>query len=281
MTLSETEAPAAAVSAVTGRDRKRVPNAVWVWAIRVGFVAVVLISWQETASHNLLNPAFTGSPSGIYSSFINLFSTSIVTTDLRVTLVETLVGFALSIIIGLAGAYILNASATLEKAFRPIISGANAVPRIALVPLFIIWFGLGPNSKIANIVSFVSFTVLINSLEALKSADRDFWLLSKTLGFSEHQRVWKFVVPGAVPVFGATFELALIYSFLGAITGEILGGINGLGVQLETAANQVETDKFFAILVLIVIMTLFFVQLLHFIRIKLMTWHAIEMRGQH
>lgn len=280
MAVSETEAPAPAAGTMTGRGRRRVPNAVWVWVIRVVFVAAVLISWQETASHSLLNPVFTGSPSGIYSAFIDLFKTSIVTTDLKTTLEETLIGFVLSIIIGLTAAYILNSSSTLEKAFRPIISGANAVPRIALVPLFIIWFGLGPNSKIANVVSFVSFTVLVNSLEALKSADRDFWLLSKTLGFSEHQRVWKFVVPGAVPVFGATFELALIYSFLGAITGEILGGINGLGVQLETAANQVETDKFFAILLLIVIMTLVFVQLLHFIRIRLMTWHAIEMRGQ-
>lgn len=280
MAVSETDVPAPAAGTITGRDRRRVPNAVWVWVIRVVFVAAVLISWQETASHSLLNPAFTGSPSGIYSAFIDLFKTSIVTTDLKTTLEETLVGFVLSIIIGLTAAYILNSSSTLEKAFRPIISGANAVPRIALVPLFIIWFGLGPNSKIANVVSFVSFTVLVNSLEALKSADRDFWLLSKTLGFSERQRIWKFVVPGAVPVFGATFELALIYSFLGAITGEILGGINGLGVQLETAANQVETNKFFAILLLIVIVTLVFVQLLHFIRIRLMTWHAIEMRGQ-
>jgi NitT/TauT family transport system permease protein len=279
MTLSETEAPAARES-IAGQDRGRVPNGVWVWTIRVCFVAAVLISWQETASHGLLNPIFTGSPTGIYEAFIDLFKTSIVTTDLRVTLTETLIGFALSIIIGLTGAYILNSSVTLEKAFRPIISGANAVPRIALVPLFIIWFGLGPDSKIANIVSFVSFTVLINSLEALKSADRDFWLLSRMLGFSERQRIWKFVVPGAIPVFGATFELALIYSFLGAITGEILGGINGLGVQLETAANQVQTNKFFAILLLIVIVTLVFVQLLHAIRVRLMTWHAIEMRGQ-
>ena len=278
MTLSDTDAPAAA--SITEQDRRGVPNAVWVWVIRIGFVLAVLLSWQETATHSLLNPIFTGSPSGIYTAFIGLFKTSIVTTDLRVTLDETLIGFALSIIIGLTGAYILNSSSTLEKAFRPIISGANAVPRIALIPLFIIWFGLGPDSKIANVVSFVSFTVLVNSLEALKSADRDFWLLARTLGFSERQRIWKFVVPGAVPVFGATFELALIYSFLGAITGEILGGINGLGVQLETAANQVQTNKFFAILVLIVIVTLIFVQIMHLIRVRLMTWHAIEMRGQ-
>jgi NitT/TauT family transport system permease protein len=279
MTLSDTDTPVAGGS-ITERDRSRVPNAVWVWVIRIGFVLAVLLSWQETATHNLLNPIFTGSPSGIYTAFIGLFKTSIVTTDLRVTLDETLIGFALSIIIGLTAAYILNSSSTLEKAFRPIISGANAVPRIALIPLFIIWFGLGPDSKIANVVSFVSFTVLVNSLEALKSADRDFWLLARTLGFSERQRIWKFVVPGAVPVFGATFELALIYSFLGAVTGEILGGINGLGVQLETAANQVQTNKFFAILLLIVIVTLIFVQIMHLIRVRLMTWHAIEMRGQ-
>lgn len=280
MTLLETTNVDAPFAGIPSRDRRRVPSTVWVWTIRIATVVAILVAWQETADHRLLNKSFTGSPTGIYSAFIKLFSTNVVTTDLRVTLTEVFIGFILSIVIGFSVAYLLNLYPLLERAFQPIISGANAVPRIALVPLFIIWFGLGPNSKIANIVSFVSFTVLINSLEALKSADRDMWQLSKMLGFSDRQRIWKFVLPGAVPVLGATAELALIYSFLGAITAEILGGINGLGVQLETAANQVDTNEFFAILAIIVIVTLVIVQAMHWLRLRLTRWHAVEMRGQ-
>jgi NitT/TauT family transport system permease protein len=263
------------------KRRARRKQAILAWLIRIAFLVVLLGSWQLVAAQGIINKAFIGEPSGIWSEFVGLFSTSIVTTDLETTLEETVIGYAMAVSVGMLLGYVLTRSPLLYRTFRPLITAANSVPRIALVPVFIIWFGLGPASKVANIMAFVSIFVLINSLAAFSAADRDLLLLARTLGFSERQRMRKFVLPAAVPVLAGTLELALIYSFLGSITGEILGGFNGLGVRLETDANELNTNQYFAILLLIVIVVTVLVQGLHHIRVHLLRWQEIEMRGEH
>lgn len=264
------------------RDRQiaRIKRSLLVWTIRLVFLAAVLIAWQETAVHRVVNPVFIGEPTGIWSSFIGLFSTSVVTTDLGTTLTETLIGFVVSVVLGMLAAYIMTRSSLLNRVFYPLATAANAVPRIALVPIFIIWFGLGEPSKIVNVVSFVFFFVLINSLAAFTHADRDLLLVARMLGFSERERMRKFVLPGAVPLLAGMLELALIYSFLGSIIGEMLGGYVGLGVTLETDANEFKTNQYFAILMLVVILVLIFVQILRYARHRLLRWSTIEMRDE-
>ncbi len=251
-----------------------------VWALRIAFLAIVVGSWQWFAATGVINPVFIGEPTTIFGSFIHLFSTTIVTTDLATTMYETLLGFVVSVVLGMLCAYVMTRSPLLNQTFYPIATAANAVPRIALVPVFIIWFGLGPMSKIANVVSFVFFVVLINALAAFTQADRDSLLLARVLGFSERDRMRKFVLPGAVPVLAGTLELALIYSFLASIIGEMLGGYNGLGVSLEADANRIETDEYFAILLLVVLVVLCIVQIMRYIRHRMLKWSTIEMRGE-
>lgn len=251
------------------------------WLIRILFVVAVLGSWQVVAARGIINKAFIGEPSGIWFQFSGLFHTSVVTTDLETTLEETLIGYVIAVASGMILGYALTRSPLLYRTFRPLITAANSVPRIALVPVFIIWFGLGPASKVANIVAFVAVFVLINSLAAFSNADRDLLLLARTLGFTEHQRMRKFVLPSAVPVLASTLELALIYSFLGSITAEMLGGFNGLGVRLEADANDLNTNQYFAILLLIVIAVTVLVQVLHYARVRLLRWQEVEMRGEH
>lgn len=265
----------------SAKRRARRKQTVLAWVIRIAFLVVLLGSWQFVAAKGIINKTFIGEPSGIWTAFVGLFSTTIVTVDLRTTLEETLIGYVMAVSIGMLLGYVLTRSPLLYRTFRPLITAANSVPRIALVPVFIIWFGLGPASKVANIVAFVAIFVLINAVAAFSAADRDLLLLARTLGFNEHARMRKFVLPAAVPVLAGTLELALIYSFLGSITGEILGGFNGLGVRLETDANELNTNQYFAILLLIVLVVTILVQGLHHVRVRLLRWQEIEMRGEH
>lgn len=250
-----------------------------VWATRVVFLAILVGLWQLLASKGTINPAFSGEPLKIWDSFVQLLHSGSLLSDLKTTMYETLVGFAISVILGVLVAYWMVRMPFLEHTFYPLATAANAVPRIALMPVFIIWFGLGPDSKIFNVVSFVFFLVLINSLGAFLQlqSDRDLLLLARTLGFTERQRMRKFILPGAVPALFGTMELALIYSFSGAIIGEMLGGYNGLGVTIETDANQLNTDGYFAVVLLVVIITLLLVQILRFIRKRLLHWSTVEM----
>ena len=250
------------------------------WSIRVGFVILWLGSWQYVSAEKLLNPVFIGEPSGIWRSFVGMLGGSVVTTDLRITLFESIIGFLASMIVGIFVAYSFVRFPVLERAFRPIVTAVNSVPRIALIPIFIIWFGFGPMSKIANIVSFVTFTVLLGAIGAFTASDRDHMLLAKVLGFSERERMWKFVVPNAIPALANIFELALIYSFLGAITAEMLGGAQGVGVRLVLFANQYQTNDYFAVLLLIVIVTVVIVQGMRLLLKRFVKWREVEMRGE-
>lgn len=258
-------------------DRKHL---IQTWVIRIGFIILWLGSWQYVSSAKLLNPVFIGEPSKIWTSFIGMLGSSIVTVDLKITMFESIVGFFASLIIGIFVAYLFVRYPVLERAFRPLVTAANSVPRIALIPIFIIWFGFGPMSKIANIISFVTFTVLLGAIGAFTASDRDHMLLSKVLGFSDRERMWKFVIPNAIPALANIFELALIYSFLGAITAEMLGGAKGVGVRLVLFANQYQTNDYFAVLLLIVIVTVAIVQGMRILLKRFVKWREVEMRGE-
>ncbi len=275
---SEEESGKEQLLADTKRFQRR--QSIQKWSIRVGFVVLWLGSWQYVAANKLLNPVFIGEPSGIWKAFIGMLGGSIVTTDLKITLFESIVGFIASLVVGIAVAYSFVRFPVLERAFRPIVTAVNSVPRIALIPIFIIWFGFGPMSKIANIVSFVTFTVLLGAIGAFTASDRDHMLLAKVLGFSERERMWKFVIPNAVPALANILELALIYSFLGAITAEMLGGAQGVGVRLVLFANQYQTNDYFAVLLLIVIVTVVIVQGMRLLLKRFLSWREVEMRGE-
>lgn len=272
------DAGEALLLSVTKRIEKRNRNVVW--SLRIGFVIVWLVSWQYAAAHKILNPVFIGEPSKIWSDFVKLLSTTVLTTDLVITIFESIVGFVVSVVLGLLVAYYFVRLPILERAFRPVITAVNSVPRIALIPIFIIWFGFGPMSKIATIVSFVFFTVLLGAIGAFTASDRDHLLLARVLGFSERERMRKFVIPNAIPALANIFELALIYSFLGAIMGEMMGGAKGIGVKLVLYAGEFQTNKYFAALMLIVVTTVIIVQGMRLLLKRFVKWRDVEMRGE-
>ena len=263
---------------ITKRIERR--NRFLIWSLRIGFMILWLASWQYVAAKRILNPVFIGEPSKIWTSFVALWSTTVVTSDLGITVFESIVGFIVSIVLGLLVAYYFVRFPILERAFRPIITAINSVPRIALIPIFIIWFGFGPMSKVAAIVSFVFFTVLLGAIGAFTASDRDHLLLARVLGFSERERMRKFVIPNAIPALANIFELALIYSFLGAIMGEMLGGAKGVGVKLVLYAGEFQTNDYFAALLLIVITTVIIVQGMRILLKRFVRWREVEMRGE-
>lgn len=250
-----------------------------IWLVRIGAIVLVAGVWQLTAVERWLNPAFIGTPSSIVADFFQLFGTSIFRVDLPVTLVETFTGFVVGSVLGLLLGILFVRFEVLYVALQPLLSALNSLPRIALAPLFIIWFGIGMSSKVALSISLVLFIVLLNTVTALTEHDRDIAFLAKSLGANGRQRLVYFVLPGAIPVLVTGLQLGLVYSFLGVIAGELVGGSHGIGVQLAYQANIFATDNFFAILLLLAIVTSFVSACMTFIERRLLRWHYVEMRG--
>ncbi len=260
--------------AAAGRPDLRV-----LWLRLLG-VAVLIGSWEAAVQLRWLKPLFTSQPSSFLPAlWTHLLEGSLLQRDLPQTLYETFVGFAVASVLGIGLAVLLHEFQLLDAVVQPFLTAFNSMPRVALAPLFVLWFGLGPESKIVLVISLVFFIVIINTLAGLKSSDRDHLLLARTLGVGRWQRFWKFVFPAATPTIFAGLQLGLVYALLGAITGEILGGHGGVGARMAVAINTFSTGDFFADLLFLMLFSTALAALVSSLERWLLRWRYIEMRG--
>jgi NitT/TauT family transport system permease protein len=257
----------------------RVQHTVLVWAIRVGFIVAVLGAWQLVAAEGWVNKNITSYPSAIFVALAKLIQEGVIWQNLGSTVLATVVGFAIGSVLGIIVAAVFVLVPVIEQALRPLLTGMNSAPRIALAPLFVVWFGLGAEAKIALSVTVVFFIVLANTFVGLTHAERSILLVARSLGYSRLATLRKFVVPGATPVIAAGLQLGLVFSLLGVVASEFIGGTEGMGVLLSYDANTYIMDDFFATLLILIIAAVVISQLMTLVERWLLRWHAIEMRG--
>ena len=155
---------------------------------------------------------------------------------------------------GLALGLLFVAYPVLEKFLEPLFSALNSLPRIALAPLFLLWFGLGPASKIALGFSLTVFIVLNSTVAGARSVDSDWLTLSRMLGASKVVVFFKVTLISAVPTIFSGLRLGLIYALLGVIGGEIIASQHGLGQMLTYLAGTFDTNGVFAVLIFLAIL---------------------------
>ncbi len=251
-------------------------------AVRVlQFLVIVALfgSWQLLAATKVLNPSFVSEPSEFFPSFWHGVVSGSLLSLMGATLYATFVGFAAAAILGLLAGYLFAEFKVLDMVARPFMTGFNSVPRIALAPLFVLWFGLGSLSVIVLIVSLAFFIVSFNTYAGLQSCSRDHLLLARTLGAGRFVRFTKFVLPSATPAIFAGLQLALTYAFLGAVVGEMLQGSQGLGGYLALQMGTFETTGFFGGLTLLIIVALIVAGIVRAVEKHLLRWKTYELRG--
>lgn len=249
-----------------------------IWTLRLGLIAAIIGSWQLVAEMHWLNPLFTSSPSAVVNA-LGQTGSSLITQQLPTTLFEMIIGLLLGVVVGFLAGVLFSRNELLNAALRPIYVAANSLPRIALAPLFIIWFGIGDASKIALAFTLVVFIIMINTIAGLTEVDRDMALLARSMSITGWTRLRVFLLPAAVPTLAAAMELGIVYSFLGVITGELVGGSRGLGVIMAEQATAFRTADFFATLFILAVVTTLLTQAMHLFTKRLLKWHYIEMRG--
>jgi NitT/TauT family transport system permease protein len=265
-----------------GRARPAGAHRLRVWAIRTVLVALFVAGWKAIGAWGFLNPVFIGTPEGTLRMFFaQLTNPQIMIYDLGYTVAETLLGFAIGSVGGMLAGAVLSRAPAAREAVAPLLVAANSLPRVALAPLFVLWFGLGVAGKVALIVSLVFFVMLMTTLAGLTQPNKDYEYLARSLGASRRQQIAWFVLPAAVPTVVAGLELSLTYSFLGAVAGEIVGGSFGVGVRLTAYANSFEINRFMALLLLLVLVSTATVQAMRLFTSRLTRWHAVEQVDVH
>lgn len=247
-------------------------------ALRILIIALILAAWELSAANGWVDPLFASRPTDVAQALQRILPTSQVWTDAGYTLTEVGIGYSIGVTLGVLIGVALGSSKLLREACQPVLNALNSVPRIALVPLFVAWLGLGMGPRIAMAVTVVVFVMVTTVLTAMSQPDRDSMLLARSLGASRRTRLVKFELPRAVPVIISGLELALIYSFLGVIAAEIVSGSNGLGSRMTYYANLFQADNFFAVLVVLTAFTTLLTAAIRRIEKRLLHWHKFEDR---
>lgn len=220
-----------------------------VWMARIGLLCAMVALWELAAQMRWLPPILIGSPSGVAQYFWQeVFVTGNLLSDFYWSIGGTMASFVLGSAAGILVGMVFVSSPTTESVLDPFFTAMNAMPRLALAPLFLIWFGLGIGSKIAVGFSLTFFIVLSSTVAGGRGVNPDHLTLARTLGASKSQIFRKFVLPGAVPVIFGGLRLGLIYALLGVIATEMLASEHGLGQQLSFLAASFKTNGVFAII---------------------------------
>ena len=218
------------------------------------FLAVFLGVWEFACSRGWLDATFFGRPSGIASFLYDGF---VVKPKLWLELGYTMVGTVVSFVLGSALAVLLGlifvTFPRFERAADPYLTLLNAMPRIALVPLFLLWFGLGLGSKIAVGTSLAFFIVLSSTVAGIRGVSGDLLTLTRSLGASPLQLFTHITLPSAIPVIASGLRLALVYAMLGVIGAELMAAEHGLG---QTLAYMQSTFNMNGVMGLLVVLAL-------------------------
>jgi NitT/TauT family transport system permease protein len=254
----EGQRPAPGGGRNAGRRSLRRPSAetVRVLVLRVVLVVLVLAAWQYVGSLSEHNEFFYSQPTSIVEALGNLLTSSTFYVDLRYTMVETVLGFLIGGVAGVLLGFGLAFSKTGYRVLDPILNALNCLPRIALSSLFILWFGLGMQSKIALAISLVFFPLFLNAYKGATTIDPDHVLLMHTFRASRMDVIRKITLPATAPWVITGAKMGVAQALGGAIIGEIIASQHGLGAVLNTDAQAFATGEEFAILLVLIVIAL-------------------------
>lgn len=264
------------IAAAIARTRRRHRNRrIHVWVLRLVLVMVVLGAWQLSTTY-WLDAFYYSQPTEIakklYAWFVHGTSKGSIWHNLAVTLEEAVLGFVAGALIGIILGILLGRARLVAEVIAPFIQMANAVPRIILAALFIIWFGLGLESKVATAFVLVFFPVFFNSFQGAREVDRNLVNNARILGASRLNVLASIVIPSATSWILASLHTAFGFALIGAIVGEYAGAEFGVGLLINEAQGTFDTAGIFAGMIIITIVALLAETLLGMLERKLLRW---------
>jgi NitT/TauT family transport system permease protein len=243
-----------------------------VFAARALFLAVILGAWEAAVALGLANAAFVSTPGAVAKSLWQLFRDGEVLPDLGTTVLEIAIAFVLSIVFGISSAVVLDRNDWLNRIVSPFLTAFNSMPRIALGPLFVLWFGIGIASKVVLAFSLGYFIMLLSTLGGLKNVDRDLLLMSRLFGASELGLFRHVRFPWALPGIFAGLKLTLIYCSAGAVIGEMIAAKSGLGVLLQSFSGRFDVAGVLALILIVALLVMALTALLDLLESRLLAW---------
>ena len=274
-----------AISAPNGASVERVPLGKRIWRLYVRFQRPILgiggllaffLIWEYVGTSGLINPLFVSAPSKILRAGIRMIQQGDIWNDLYVSGTEFFIGFALAIVIGIPFGMLLGWYRTVYYIFDPFVSALNATPRIALTPLFIIWFGIGIWSKVALVFLGALFPIVLNTFSGVRTLDELLLRAARSFGANDRQIFKTIVLPGSVPFILSGLRLGLGRALVGIVVGELVAATAGIGYEMAIAGATFQTDKLFVNVLILTAFGVLFTEVLNHVEHRFDAW-----RPQH
>ncbi|MBB3148468.1 NitT/TauT family transport system permease protein [Phyllobacterium trifolii] len=238
---------------------------------QAALIFVLLLLW-ELASYYLYNPFWGSRPSMIAERLWELAVSGHLWMHTSTTLQEAGAGLLLAALLGVPAGIGLARAPRLARLLDPVIMGLYGLPRVALAPLFILWFGIGLFSKIMMSFTMVLFIFILNVMEGIRTIDQDQLDLMKSMRAGRLYVVWTVLLPAIVPWILASFRIGVGLALIGAVVGELIGSNRGLGWYVESSGGQLDTTGVFSGLVVLMILAMVANYLIGFIERKIIKW---------
>jgi ABC-type nitrate/sulfonate/bicarbonate transport system permease component len=226
-------------------------------AVQVGFLAGLLALWYFATARWGVSHLLLPNPVTVWHEFVNVVSTGEFWPDLQVTLGELAVAFVISSIAGISIGYLVSRSQYLIRVFEPLMSGIYSIPIILFLPLYVLFFGLGPSSKIALGATISFFPIVLNTIAGFGYVDRIFITAARSMGASDYQMFRYVLLPAALPVILTGLRIGFTIALLAILGSETIASLAGLGHKIVQLAEAMEMARMFAYIVFVVMIAAF------------------------
>lgn len=222
---------------------------------------VLLAAWEATTQLTGVSALILPAPTDVLATLWSGLTVGFLWPHIWATAVETLAGFGLGCAIGFAAGVVLAEIPFLRRLLWPYILASQVVPKLALAPIFIVWFGFGMTSTIVITALICFFPLLENTLIGLEAASPEKRDLFRMLGASRRQTLARLKIPAGLPVILAGVRVAIVLALVGAVVGEFIGGDVGLGASIIAAQGMMDSSLMFALFIVITAMGMLFYHL--------------------
>lgn len=224
------------------------------WISTPVLLVVVIVGWKLVIKVFDISRFVLPQPEEVVGGIAEVVRSQGFMGHLRTTLTETLVGFGIALVLGVGLGAVLGRIHWLERALRPLIVASQVVPKVALVPLFIVWFGFGITSKILIVTILAFFPIMLNSLLGVRSVEPGHRDVMRGLNASRWATFWRLDYHSTLPYVFAGMEIGIVFAIIGAVVGEYLGGSQGLGYLIVVSLNALNATQLFAVITILTLL---------------------------
>jgi NitT/TauT family transport system permease protein len=246
------------------------------YAARFVLFAIFIALWEAGVHYKMIDPYFTSQPSEIAKRLYGWAVGGELVQHVPITIFEAFVGFVLGTAIGGITGFIFGWFDKVADLLDPFIIAIYSLPKVALAPLFILWFGIGIETKIVLTATIVFFLVFFNTYAGVRDTSRELVDIIRLMGAGTLQVLWRVVLPSALTVIFVGLRVSVPYALIGAVVGEIMASNRGIGFLLTNSTGQFDTAGAFAALVLLVIISTAFNAVIVALEKYLLRWKKTQ-----